>query len=238
MNNCLVITCNASVDNNNLPSYNAKKFVVNRQTDTERARTFIATGGEIVLPDGMSMTGNVLPLGEYSFIVKNFDAVTSLTVGSNVGGYDIADLPSVLEYLECLTSGTGGQGDKTQLIGSLKNTPESIKTLAIAYAQSLNNNDIKSLSECLSLIQLTAGGTYMTGDVIDFAAKQISLGRESASITMSYISIGTSLTFNGNTLPTGAYSLAWSKSGNNYIVTYSTLSITISVNSDGTWTVV
>lgn len=241
----LVTTFQEEANNDNLPYFDAMVFEVNRTVDNDNARVLIANGGSIILPEGMSMTGDNLPVGTtYSGRIAYWNNVTDLTVGYNVKGLTMSNLPVNLQTLTLKSS----SDNKQQVTGNVTDLPLSLKEFVCANpGTTLTPKVVTSYARLLNIEKLSIGNSGLTGDFIDFAALQIANGRTSASIVLSgtFIQNNNTILFNGTNYREGNTRISWEPSDNNYIVslineTTSAIiaSVTITVDSFGNWTVV
>lgn len=232
------VLVNLSFDsgNDNLPMFNVAKFGVTRHDNTTRSLTCQIVGGDVILPEGITITDNTLSSSDTDYIVKikNPTAVTGLYLGSDfaVIPFEQLSLCTSLTSFKSRASASSG-GHSSSYTGAISDLPKSLQIVWLGLGTGFTGT-FMDFAEYLNLTDL---GCQLEGEWLALIAKQISLGRTSGSIRSYYC---TNTTFNGESLVSDR-TLTWSNvSENVYSVTNATSSVTVNiqVNSDGSYIVV
>lgn len=236
----VVLTLNFDSDNPDLPIFNALSLFVGRHDNTTRSRSLVATGGTIVLPEGMVMSDNLLPESneDYSFVIKNISNVTALTMGSDITNFRtewLEQFPALQSFYT--RSSASSEGNDFILTGNtsfVKYCP-NLTYFRVGTPVGLTGN-ITDFSDNLLINDIGFAPINGGGEWLDFVAKQISKGRTSASIVSYYCQ---TVKFNGGNT-SGQNTISWSNvSSNIYDVSFTNKpTVRIAVNNDGTYTIV
>lgn len=247
MNKCTLFKLDFDSNNQNLPIFNAIELTIGKNDDNETARTLIAEGGTITLPDGMSMQGNLLPLSEtpYTAIISNIGSVTNIELGYNITDITTAKLSDAVSLTRLYLKGLNQEGDYHPIVtGNASLLPSSITWLRSGRTEWDADTSFEDFGNITSLEHI---GVIIpnanNGEILRFVTKQILLGRtdtshlnEDKGIQLYYCQ---NLKFNGSLIGNGAFYLYWVNiSSNTYNVTFNNSTITIQVNIDGSYIVV